>query len=351
MIFRMPLMTKGDQICAMQMLNLVFPNVFKTDPLLAFLVSSKMVVLSLEHGLSAISSVAFSMYGTMYCAFTSNKDEGYRFGQVGLALLERFKSREWLPRVYFSVFGNINRLRDRMQDLIGPLHQGFRVGMETGDIEFAMLNASLHVAFMLFGGPSLPSLEAQAMEYLPVMQSHQQASAVVKTQSILQLVQNLMGKTDDAFHLEAVSFDESLASSRANNLLTVWCHFQKLILRYILSDYERAEQEAVSFRSLRKYLHFKSSFGFISLLEGLALLAVCNDRPRNVRRKHLTVVRGNIKQLEKEALYNPHDVAGKVFLLQAELARVMGKKDLARHKFVCAIAVTRRCRIRPCRCM
>jgi hypothetical protein len=32
--------------------------------------------------------------------------------------------------------------------------------------------------------------------------------------------------------------------------------------------------------------------------------------------------------------------AGKVFLLEAELTKVMGKKDLARYKFVCAIAVT-----------
>jgi hypothetical protein len=29
--------------------------------------------------------------------------------------------------------------------------------METGDIEFAMLNATLHVSFMWFGGSSLAS--------------------------------------------------------------------------------------------------------------------------------------------------------------------------------------------------
>jgi hypothetical protein len=43
---------------------------------------------------------------------------------------------------------------------------------------------------------------------------------------------------------------------------------------------------------------------------------------------------------EKESLYNPQDVAGKVFLLEVELARVMDKKDLAWYKFVCPIAVT-----------
>jgi hypothetical protein len=45
-----------------------------------------------------------------------------------------------------------------------------------------------------------------------------------------------------------------------------------MILQYLLSDYKRAQQEAVSFRSLRKHLHFKSSFGVISLAEDLLYL-------------------------------------------------------------------------------
>lgn len=341
MILRGPLMTDSDMIAAMQMMNLVFPNVFKTDPYLAFLVSSRMVTLSLEQGLCVISSVAFSMYGTMYCAYTAHKEEGYRFGQLALALLDRFDCVQWLPRVYFSVYGNINRQRHRQLDLVGPLHHGYIVGMDTGDIEFAMLNASLHVMFMLFGGTPLPELEAHAIEYMKVMESHQQVSALTKTRSILRFAQNLMGKTDDPLKMGDESFNEEVASARANNLLTVWYHFQKMILRYLLLDYDGAETHAVSFRDLRKYLHFKSSYGFISLIEGLALLAVCNNRPRKTRRQHLSVARANIKQLKNEAMYNPQDIAGKVFLLEAELARVMGKNDVARYNYQCAVALTR----------
>jgi hypothetical protein len=112
-----------------------------------------------------------------------------------------------------------------------------------------------------------------------------------------------------------------------------------MILRYIFADFDGAEREAVAFRSLRKYLHFKSSFGFISLIEGMTLLAVCNQRPRNVRKKHLSVVKGNIKQLKKEALLNPRDIVGKQFLLEAELAAVRGKHDCAQQKYICAVAV------------
>jgi hypothetical protein len=85
--------------------------------------------------------------------------------------------------------------------------------METGDIEFVMLNATLHVSFTLFGGSSLPALETQALEYIGVMESHQQVSAVmVKTRSILQFVQNLMGKSDDPLQLNPDSLDDDIAS-------------------------------------------------------------------------------------------------------------------------------------------
>jgi hypothetical protein len=94
------------------------------------------------------------------------------------------------------------------------------------------------------------------------MELHQTVSAMVKMHSILQFVQNLMGKMDDPLQLNANLFDDDIASPQANNLLIVWCHFQRMILQYLLSDYKRAQQEAVSFCSLRKYLHFKSSFGF-----------------------------------------------------------------------------------------
>jgi hypothetical protein len=87
------------------------------------------------------------------------------------------------------------------------------VGMETGDIEFVMLNATLHVSFTLFGGSSLPALETQTLEYIGVMESHQQVSAVmVKTRSILQFVQNLMGKSDDPLQLNPDSLDDDIAS-------------------------------------------------------------------------------------------------------------------------------------------
>jgi hypothetical protein len=63
---------------------------------------------------------------------------------------------------------------------------------------------------------------------------------MVKTHSILQFVENLMDKTDDLLQLNADSFDDDIALPRANNLLMVWCHFQRIILQYLLTDYRRA---------------------------------------------------------------------------------------------------------------
>ena len=138
MILRMPYMTDPDVIAAMQMLNVVFPNVFKTDQKLSFLVATKMIQLTMQHGLCAISSVGFALYGMLLVSFSEMSDEGWRYGQLSLALLDKFEAREWLPRVYFGVYGNINRLKTPLKELFGPLQHAYSVGMATGDIEVRM---------------------------------------------------------------------------------------------------------------------------------------------------------------------------------------------------------------------
>jgi len=90
------------------MLNNIFYYVVHQarDDLVPFIVM-RMVKLTLEHGLSPISSTAFAAFGMLNVAI-GNIDEGERFGKLALRVLdERFTSKNWLPRVYVSVYALI----------------------------------------------------------------------------------------------------------------------------------------------------------------------------------------------------------------------------------------------------
>jgi hypothetical protein len=44
-------------------------------------------------------------YGMLCISLKDEVDAGYRFGQLGLKLLEIYKMEEYLPRVYYAVYG------------------------------------------------------------------------------------------------------------------------------------------------------------------------------------------------------------------------------------------------------
>jgi predicted ATPase len=69
MLLRLPLMTDSKKLAAMEMMNLIFFYVVFVKPDLAPLISCRMVGLSLDHGLSAVSCVGFVAFAASVAAY------------------------------------------------------------------------------------------------------------------------------------------------------------------------------------------------------------------------------------------------------------------------------------------
>ncbi len=106
MLMRLPLMEDSKMLAAIQILDLMFLSSLITAPTLLPFVVLKMMKITLQHGSSAWTATAFSSYGVLCCA-VDDLDQGFRFGQLALAYLEKFQCREFLPRVYFGVYGKL----------------------------------------------------------------------------------------------------------------------------------------------------------------------------------------------------------------------------------------------------
>lgn len=135
MILRMPLMEDVDKIAAMQMLNLTISNAYHTKPLMMVLIVTRMVQLTVRFGLSAVSAVGFAAYSAVFCMISKDKDQGYRYSQLALALLDKFQAREWIPRVYVFVYSETSTYKCRITKLCPHLQYAHQVGLETGDME------------------------------------------------------------------------------------------------------------------------------------------------------------------------------------------------------------------------
>ena len=139
MIMRMPLMEDKDKLAALQILNLIFPIAYHTNPMLNGLFATRMVQLTMTYGLSAISTVGFASYSSMLATFSKNLDEGYRCSQLALELLDRFDGKEYIPRVYVFVYAEVLPYKLGLRKLCTFLLQAYQVGLDSGDIEVSSI--------------------------------------------------------------------------------------------------------------------------------------------------------------------------------------------------------------------
>ena len=134
-LLRLPTMTNTRAVSKMQIMNIVFGGAFVHKPMLAPLLAMRMVQLSVEHGLCAVSSVAFGVYGMLLVSKKMMVDEGTRMGDLSFKILDRFQAKAWIPRVHAAYYGHIHGWTRPHRTAFEPLLRGYRVGLETGDIE------------------------------------------------------------------------------------------------------------------------------------------------------------------------------------------------------------------------
>jgi predicted ATPase len=150
MLLRLPIMVEGHhEKMILNLLNVLIPSALLMKPYLVPLLVLRMIHISLQKGLSPVSCVAFAFYGVILAGGNfpvASLVEGAQMGDLSLKMLDRFQSKSYVPRVYAAVYGFLPR---RMQPTHLPVEQllcGYRVALETGDIEvrdyFLNLNAT-----------------------------------------------------------------------------------------------------------------------------------------------------------------------------------------------------------------
>jgi histidine kinase len=168
-----------------------------------------------------------------------------------------------------------------------------------------------------------------------------QTAAKSRIEPMWQTTLNLMGRSSGDPKIltgEVMNLDERIVFAREHNLgLLLWINFSLSKLAYLLGDYDKAEAHCVGLEQL-----FDSGYGgtdvsqvlFYQVLTWLA-------QARRGKKGRLAKSRQHLRTLRKWALYGPHNMLGKLYLLEAEVARSEGKKLLAVPKYMSSILHSR----------
>jgi hypothetical protein len=289
--------------------------------------------------LVCLQSFAFATYGLLEISVNGNVEEANRYGVLGLQLLDKFNAIEYLPRVYMAFYGCILPWKKPIRGALEPLLQAYRVGIQTGDKEFASLSFFTYCYLAMESGMPIDKIDKEWTAAQGTMTSNRQLSLLRQAIAHKQALHHYMGLSDPLISKgDLMDWDEEirLAKEKGNENTHQIVHSLRMNVAYIFNDYELANSLAmVVVKGIEKMPATFEQINalFFSSMVALAMAAKGKQYRRNVRWTKKT-----IKKFKRYARHCPDNFLEKLYLLEAELARVRGHNEKARDKYKSAIA-------------
>lgn len=327
-LVNLPEMTDPCKLAVMRIVITMVTPSLNARPDLLGAIAYTLVNQSIQFGNSAFSAFGYTFYGLVLCGSPDGIDQGYRFGQIGLTLLERFHARKLHAKVIniFDVF--VRHWREPAQKTIAPLRDAIQIGLETGDVEYACYNATSYCNYLFFVGEALEEVNQQQKKYIDLLLKYKQEYQIYFGQICHQLVLNLLGATENPLILVGESFDEHtvlpILIETQNGTLLFLFHLAKTILFFIFKDYQQALIHA---KEAEKYQG--NMIGFLQFVEhnfyySLTLLATYPEANEADKLAALKKVAENQELMRQWANHAPANHQHKYDLIEAERAKVLG---------------------------
>ena len=217
-----------------------------------------------------------------------------------------------------------------------PLMDGHKLGLSTGDIEFAMVNACLFATTAFHWGQPLDLVESEVRRLQELTILFRQTSAVSVISPILQQVYNLTaGRSvcEIPWILSGKACDEEDLMSDAETSNNVMClsqfNYRKLWMAYVFNNYEFAFEMAKKSRVTMK--SSPSSFMVFNhyFFEGMTCmaLALSPDTKTSKKKGFVRLAKGCLKAMKKATNHCKRNCLNKFLMLEAELLIMKGDLD------------------------
>lgn len=242
----------------------------------------------------------------------------------------------------FTLFlGCITPWQRPIAETIHPLKQAQEVGSQTGDIEFACLNAGLYSGAVFFSDSTLNDVSNLIGGIINMMQNRRQDSLLLMITPFQQLTHSLMGLTDNPSTLSGdLELTEAFKhAEETRNISSLIClRLQNMMLGYLFGDYEQAGKMAEEIEGLT-YPPPGIDAIFCKFFIGMTHLASARIYTGLKHFLCLRKAKKAIKEFKTWSLHSPHNCLPMKFLLEAELASYQGKNNRAYEKYTASTAL------------
>jgi predicted ATPase len=209
----LPPMTDPVSLATLDVLTAVMEPAWCADENLQCLVIARMANFSLEHGNSDGSCVAYVQLGWLLGSRFGDYQAGFRFGKLGLDLMEKRGLERFRAQVS-QLFGYfINPWSRHLRTGLELLRRSFSTAHEAGDLKYAVFACDRLITLLIAAGDPLDVVQREAENGLEFARKAKFGYVVDVIIGQLQSIRTLQGLTPSLSSFNDPEFNEVSSSS------------------------------------------------------------------------------------------------------------------------------------------
>jgi PAS domain S-box-containing protein len=294
--------------------------------------ATKMTNLSLQEGHNAISASAYANYGVTACDVLGDYDTGYAFGELAVALSDRYDNLGIRGEVYGLFAWLIMQWKTHVKDTIPYTEKAFQYCLEGGNVAFAVYAAHFMIYLPFISGDNLQDIYQDRAHYVSFMRRMGPVNLEESLKpGVFQPLLQLLGQTHAITSLDNDDFNEAtnLDTFKDVTLFMGWFYHSKIASLYRfeqvaagLDIIDKADLVAVT---LPSQVAVAEAFFFAALI----LLAVYEQANETEKAQLEERIERYRRQMRTWADHCEANFLHKYWLIEAEKARVNGQTEQA----------------------
>ncbi len=328
-LLELPEVTSPKVAVTLRLLANLCPLCYIADPPLCRVAAVKMVNFSLNHGHTQDSALGYAFFGLLHSSVLHDYRQAYNFGQLAMALSEKYADGSQLCKATHVFCAFINHWVRHLRNFDAINARGFQAGLQSGELQFAGYHRYNRAVCLFHLGTNLQELLPELQELARFSRKTRNQHATDPVVAVMRVALDLAAQTPEpgSFELEQSSdleFSDDLATRGARPAM---CHYGVLKSQalYLYGRIEEAQRHAEEAERLLSFVSGHFSVAVHEFYAALIAAAVAEHADDEVRPELIEQIKRRQRQLQRWAESCTDNFLHKALFVAAEVARLKGE--------------------------
>ncbi|WP_392530690.1 AAA family ATPase [Nostoc sp. C117] len=325
---KLPLMTEDSKIAATLILQQIISATHTTNFPLFIEVILIQLNFCIKYGNPPHAAYIYSTYGMLLCSLKKDINDGYQFGKLALNILKKLNSPKLEAFVIQMYYGQIWHWKEPLTSIIAhkKLIRGFKIGIDTGENEFASYAAINYCLIKFLCGHNLEEVDRNYQKYSKSIKTLKQQFGIYSIEIFHRLAINLLkiNNPNKLFIGNSQEEEEKYIKIWMQNnseWLIFFVSFARTVYFYVFKDYNHAFVNGIN---AEKFVKASSSYLTApqhNFYSSLSYLAHYNNCDLKQQKELIYQVDKNQDSMKIWVNHCPANFQHKYALVEAEKAR------------------------------